>query len=299
MRCWLLVTLSLGCGKGEGRSVGNSPPSTPGIELSPAQPNASDDLKVTITADAEDPDGDNVEYKIEWLVDGEVVEGADALTLDKAFTLRGERWSVIVTAFDGIQDGGRAGASVDILNAAPTVANIRVTPTEPTVSDTISCSYDEPEDLDYDEIQELQVWAINGEEIDVRGPITSEVFVKHDQVECLVYADDGVADLEPHRSDVVTVLNTLPNVIGCSLATNNPPDNVPLAVTSEGFYDLDGDPEGYLYAWFINGEEVSSDETLAPSLMSPGDNVYVECTAWDGEEAGNTVTSGQGTVIDG
>ena len=95
------------------------------------------------------------------------------------------------------------------------------------------------------------------------------------------------------------MLNTLPNVIGCSLATNNPPDNVPLAVTSEGFYDLDGDPEGYLYAWFINGEEVSSDETLAPSLMSPGDNVYVECTAWDGEEAGNTVTSGQGTVIDG
>jgi len=279
MRCWPLVALSLGCGKGEGEPVGNSPPSTPGIELTPDEPNASDDLKVTITTDAEDPDGDNVEYKVEWMVDGEVVEGAEALTLDKAFTLRGERWSVIVTAFDGIQNGGRAGASVDILNAAPTVDNIRVTPSEPTISDTITCSYDEPEDLDYDEIQELQAWAINGEEVDVRGPLTSEHFVKHDEVECLVYADDGVVELVPHRSDVVTVMNTLPNVIGCSLATNNPADNVPLEVISEGFYDLDDDPEGYLYAWYINGVEVSSDETLAPSFMSPGDNVYVECTA--------------------
>lgn len=299
MRCWPLVMMSLGCGKGEGGAVGNSPPSTPGIELTPEQPNASDDLRVSITTDSEDPDGDNVEYKVEWMVDGDVVEGATALTLDKAFTMRGERWSVIVTAFDGIQDGGRAGASVDILNAAPTVANIRVTPSEPTISDTIECAYDEPEDLDYDEIQELQAWAINGEEVDVRGPLTGEHFAKHDQIECLVYADDGVAELVPHRSDVVTVLNTLPNVIGCSLATNNPPDNVPLEVISEGFYDLDDDPEGYLYAWYINGVEVSDGETLAASFMSPGDNVYVDCTAWDGEEAGNTVTSGQGTVIDG
>ena len=299
MRCGLLLIMVLGCGKGEGGSAGNSPPSTPGIELTPEQPNASDDLKVTVTDEAEDPDGDNVEYRVEWLVDGELVEGADSLTLDKAFTLRGERWSVVVTAFDGIQNGGRAGASVDILNAPPTVENIRVVPTEPTVSDTLTCSYDEPVDLDHDEIQDLQAWAVNGAEIDARGPLTSEHFVKHYQIECLVYADDGVAGLEPHRSEVVTVVNTLPNVIGCSLATNNPPDNAPLEVISEGFYDLDGDPEGYLYAWYINGAEVSNDETLAPSFMSVGDNVYVECTAWDGEEEGNTVTSGQGTVIDG
>ena len=76
MRCWLLVILSLGCGKGEGDAVGNSPPSTPGIELTPEQPNASDDLKVTVVDASVDPDGDNVEYKVEWMVDGELVEGA-------------------------------------------------------------------------------------------------------------------------------------------------------------------------------------------------------------------------------
>ena len=299
MRCWSLILLSLGCDKGESGAVGNGPPSTPGIELTPENPNASDDLKVTIVSEAEDPDGDRVEYKIEWSVDGEVVDGVTALTLDKAFTMRGERWTVTVTSYDGVIEGGRAGASVDILNAVPTVANIRVTPTEPTVSDTLECSYDEPEDLDYDEIQELQVWAIDGEEIDVQGPLTSTHFAKHDAIECLVYAEDGVAESEPYRSEVVTIKNSLPNVIGCSLADSNPPDSVALEAVSEGFYDVDGDPEGYQYAWFINGTEVSNDETLSPSEMSPGDNVYVKCTAWDGEEAGNTVTSGQGTVIDG
>ena len=63
MRCWLLVMLSLGCGKGEGDAVGNSPPSTPGIELTPEQPNASDGQKVTVVDASVDPDGDNVEYK--------------------------------------------------------------------------------------------------------------------------------------------------------------------------------------------------------------------------------------------
>ena len=42
---------------------------------------------------------------------------------------------------------------MDILNATPTVENIRVSPTEPTISDTLTCTYDEPQDLDYDEIQ--------------------------------------------------------------------------------------------------------------------------------------------------
>ena len=297
-RIWLFG-FAFACGKGDSDTVRNQPPGIPGIALTPEQPTASDDLRVEITAEAEDPDGDTVEYRVEWSVDGELVEGVEGLRLDQAFTLRGERWSVVVTATDGLQDGGRAGASVDIVNAAPTVALISVTPSEPTISDVLNCTYSEPADLDHDEIQELQVWAVNGAEVGVEGPLTSDHFVKHDAIECLVYADDGVADLVPHRSEVVNIRNSLPNVIGCSLANNNPPDNVPLEVVSEGFYDLDGDPEGYRLAWFINGLEVSNDEVLVPSLMSPGDHVYVQCTAWDGEEAGNTVTSGSGTVIEG
>ena len=88
MRCWLLVILSLGCGKGEGDAVETRHRLPPALKVTPEQPNASDDLKVTVVDASVDPDGDNVEYKVEWMVDGELVEGANALTLDKAFTLR-------------------------------------------------------------------------------------------------------------------------------------------------------------------------------------------------------------------
>ena len=290
----------LGCDKGPGAaSVGNSPPSIPEISLGPDVPTAADDLQVVIVTDAVDPDGDRVEYDVVWSVDGEVFDGATALTLHSRFTFRGDTWSVRVTATDGVNSGGSAGASVSIENSAPTIAEIEVQPSVPYERDTLKCVYSDPIDLDNDEVQELQVWAINGVEIDQQAPLTGADFDKHDEVECLVYADDGIATLVPHRSETVVIQNSLPNVIGCSLAENNPPDNVPLEVISQGFYDEDGDPEGYHLAWYINGVDVSDEATLSPSLMSPGDNVYVECTAWDGEEEGNTATSGNGTVVEG
>jgi hypothetical protein len=35
---------------------------------------------------------------------------------------------------------------------------------------------------------------------------------------------------------------------------------------------------------------------LTTDKFNAGDNVYVECTAWDGEQAGNTAVSGHGIV---
>jgi hypothetical protein len=80
------------------------------------------------------------------------------------------------------------------------------------------------------------------------------------------------------------------------LEDNEPPENEPLEVISEGFIDEDGDPEGYLFQWYVNGVPTSTEDTLDADLIDAGDNVYVECTAWDGDEAGNTVVSGHGTV---
>jgi hypothetical protein len=95
----------------------------------------------------------------------------------------------------------------------------------------------------------------------------------------------------------VVIKNSPPNVIGCSLANNNPPENVPLEVVSSGSYDEDDDTVSLQLAWYINEEMVSTSDSLEPSKMDPGDNVYVACTAWDGEEEGNTVTSSFGTVV--
>jgi hypothetical protein len=293
-----VCALLTGCAKGpEAAEVGNSSPSTPAILLSPEAPSAADDLVVTVVTESEDADGDRVEYNVVWSVDGEVYGDATALTLPSMFTLRGDIWSVRVTAFDGIREGGSTGASVTIKNSAPTVDGLSVSPAPAFEADTLVCDYDEPVDLDHDEVGELVVWSVDGEELGVEGPITGTHFDKHDAVECLVYADDGIAPLTAHRSAAVVIQNSVPNVTGCSLASNNPPEDVPLEAVSSGSYDEDEDTVSLHLAWYINDDLVSTSDSLEPSKMNPGDNVYVACTAWDGEEEGNTVTSAFGTVV--
>jgi hypothetical protein len=171
-----------------------------------------------------------------------------------------------------------------------------ITPEEIREKSEVVCDYSEPVDLDNDVIQQLQVWSVNGAELDVRGSLTGMDFNKGDEIACLVYADDGIGDDAPHISVASVVLNTVPHVIGCSLEDHEPPEDQPLEAISEGFIDEDNDPEGYLYQWYVNGVPVSTDSTLPSSLFEAGDNVYVELTAWDGEQAGNTVESRHGTV---
>ena len=299
MRIFVLATLSyMACDSGEdeqGPAI-NSPPGPLAVQLHPDNPTAADDLTVDIVIPSEDPEGKTVEYLIEWFVDGDRINGVDALTLESMFTARGERWTVQVTAFDGVLEGGAATASVDIGNSEPTVESIVISPDDVQEKSEVTCDYSEPVDLDNDVIQQMQVWAVNDAELDVRGSLFGIDFNKGDEIACIVYADDGVGDLTPHISAPVVVQNTEPHVIGCSLHDNEPASHEPIEVISEGFIDEDNDPEGYLYQWYVNGVPTSTDASLQPERFEAGDNVYVECTAWDGEQAGNTVVSGHGTV---
>jgi hypothetical protein len=297
-RVWMW-SLLWGCAPKETEEVriGNAPPGPIAIELLPPSPTSADDLTVDLVAEAEDPEGELVEYIIEWYADGVLLEGVDSMTLESMFTTRGERWSVLVTAFDGVLEGGQATKSVDIHNSLPTVDFITISPVEIQEKSEVICEYAEPVDLDNDIIQQLQTWAVNDVELGVRGSLFGTDFDKGDEISCWVYADDGVGEAPPHRSVSVRVLNTVPHVIGCSLEDNEPPEDLSVAAVSEGFIDEDDDPEGYIYQWYVNGMEVSTESVLSASLIDAGDNVYVECTAWDGEHTGNTVISGHGTVI--
>jgi hypothetical protein len=301
MKQFWMLSLVFGCASKDTEEVrlGNAPPGPIAIQLLPPTPTSADDLTVDLIDESVDPEGESVEYIIEWSVDGALLEGVESMTLESMFTARGERWSVLVTAFDGVLEGGQAAESIDILNSLPTVEFITISPDAIQEKSEVTCEYGEPIDLDNDIIQQLQTWAVNGSELDVRGSLFGTDFDKGDDISCWVYADDGVGAGEPHRSSSVTVLNTVPHVIGCSLEDNEPAEDLPLGVESQGFIDEDDDPEGYVFQWYVNAVPVSTEAVLSQSLIDAGDNVYVECTAWDGEQAGNTVTSGHGTVVAG
>ncbi len=296
----LLILVSWGCGKSAVSSDGgNSPPSIPEIDITPADPSGADDLVVTLTTPSIDPDGDEVEYRVRWSLDGEEFDELTSLALNRAFTNKGDTWSVEVSAFDGILGSAPAKDSVDIVNSLPTVDDIVVSPENPTVTDELICTFGDPIDLDNDEVSTLQSWAVNGEPNGIEGPLSGEHFAKGDEVQCLVYAQDGDADVEPFRSDAVRVINSAPRVTGCRLSPPNPPNDVDVNGVVEDIYDPDGDEAVVLLAWYRNGVLLEGyDDTLPANMTSEGDRLNVECTAWDGETIGNTVKSADGTVGD-
>ena len=113
---------------------------------------------------------------------------------------------------------------------------------------------------------------------------------------CRVYLEDGVDDATPVDSDPVTISNSPPSVVGCSLSSNNPTTDEDVEAFSEGWWDDDGDAEGYIYEWYVNWELASSEPVLSSAMTQVGDNIYIELTAYDGVDEGNTVQSSYGTV---
>lgn len=64
-----------------------------------------------------------------------------------------------------------------------------------------------------------------------------------------------------------------------------------LRAVAEGWYDKDGDEEGYKYVWYVNGKEVSYNETLGQGNFSKNDRVRVMIIPFDGFLEGKGVIS--------
>ena len=64
-----------------------------------------------------------------------------------------------------------------------------------------------------------------------------------------------------------------------------------LRVQCKGWYDADGDPEGYHYQWKTNGTAIAgaTNETLTGACFRKGDAVACLVTAWDGVIEGTAI----------
>lgn len=90
----------------------NSPPSAPGLTLTPTAPTTSDALTCAVSA-ATDLDGDPLTYDLTWTVDGNAASGYDALGIaagDDAVvpaiaTSIGEAWECTAVAADDVATG--------------------------------------------------------------------------------------------------------------------------------------------------------------------------------------------------
>ena len=141
----------------------NAAPGAPSISISPAEPTTTDDLTLSITAEAEDPDGRILFYRTTWTRDGEhLLEFDDETTVPATSTTRDQVWMVEVSAVDDELDLGEAApAQVTIANSPPT-AQVSITPSSPTVNSDLTAQM-VTDDADGDEVTFTLSWTADGE----------------------------------------------------------------------------------------------------------------------------------------
>ncbi|MFC1601595.1 hypothetical protein ACFL34_04525, partial [Candidatus Sumerlaeota bacterium] len=106
------------------------------------------------------------------------------------------------------------------------------------------------------------------------------------------------AESGPIGSNTVTVYvtdeNIPPSVARAWISPMYDEYTPELRVHTEGWFDLDGDPEDYRYQWKVNDVAVpgQTGPTLAKAFFSTRDRIACTVTPWDGQVTGASVEAG-------
>ena len=111
-------------------------------------------------------------------------------------------------------------------------------------------------------------------------------------------------DLEDAASKIEDELmgtNTAPEFTSATLTSTNPKVNDTLGVDKSGWFDVNGDPEGYDHQWERNSSDVNGATSgtlyLDSGIFSKGDTVSCTVTADDGITSGNTIETPLVTIV--
>ncbi len=150
----------------DGPVFGDTPPSAPVVLAGPSTPTTETGLLVQ-SAVATDPDvGQTLVYSYAWLKDG-LPTGIATAAVSPGIAKRGEVWTVIVTAFDGIAAGPTGQASITVENAPPAAFTATLTPDKVGLlgTATVNLSPDVTADSDGDPLTFTVQWFADGESV--------------------------------------------------------------------------------------------------------------------------------------
>jgi len=96
----------------------NRPPTVGKVTLSPADPRTND--SISVVADGSDPDGDNISFVYQWIVNGQEVLGEIGETLPSSRFKHGDMVAVGVIPHDDTDKGdAKRSAAIEIKNSPP------------------------------------------------------------------------------------------------------------------------------------------------------------------------------------
>ena len=172
----------------------------------------------------------------------------------------------------------------------PTAPEVDIQPDPPGTNDDLTClivlaSSDpegDPVDYEFD-------WFRDGE-IALSGTNTAPaaLTLPDEEWRCVVTPSDRSGNVGPSAEDTVTIGNSEPTMGGVDLRPFDLYETTVLECLPYGYFDPDGDPEGWTYAWFVNSEEVvgATGSTLDGTSFDEGDAVSCSANPFDGYVTG-------------
>lgn len=258
------------------------------LSLLPAAPTTSDELSLSILADAPDAEGDPLTYTIEWTRDGELQDALAGTQIVAADLIaKDEEWSVLVTANDGKADGPTVSVSVIINNTAPTVV-AELTPSNPDNTQALVVNA-VGSDIDGDNVELSYEWLLDGDVTSHDGTSISKDELLSGQTWEVRVTPRDLDSVGEVVSVSTTITNGAPIIDGIAILPN------PARVADELVVDLtasdtDGHSISYTYDWMVDAVSVSTAATLSGEFLR-GQEVSVAVTPSDGFVQGLPATT--------
>ena len=177
---------------------------------------------------------------------------------------------------------------------------VTIDPGEPLTVDDLRCLITQGSaDPEGEPIEYTWTWYANGVPALVDGDlVTADQTSATEEWTCEVIATDGTMFSNP-AIDTVLVSNTVPLLDDVELTPDPGYETSVLFCEGSGFYDFDGDPEGYLADWYVDGLPVPGvhDVFLDGTWFDRGQLVWCELAPWDGYDTGTYITSNQVEIL--
>jgi len=262
------------------------------VSIDPLTPDVTDTL--TCTWDATDEAG-AVDASAAWYINGAAAGDASA-PLSAGFS----KDQKVVCEVNATADSGSTvrSASVIIINAAPVVEVVTLTPTSATEESTLSCA-STVTDPDGDAVTATTTWFVGGTGVTEGASIDGIWFSKGDTVWCEVRGDDGEDTGLSERSVSIAIGNTAPTAptIAMSEALLDPGDPVECLVIKDGT-DIDGDTLSYEFRWTADGVTLSeSGATFSDTASVAGRVLTCAARSDDGSDFSGWSASDSATVL--
>jgi len=190
----------------------NRPPEIESVTFEPAAPRPGTRIQARVTT--RDPDGDAVELRYAWSIDGRPVPTDGSHLLVPQSLGKGAPVEVVVVARDGVAESEPVQARAQVGNRPPAILGVYLEPQQGIrVGDSIS-AVSEVRDPDEDWLEFAYAWFVNGERADESGErFSTDGLERGDEIRVRVWVSDGAERSAPRDSAPVQIGNSAPVIL--------------------------------------------------------------------------------------